>query len=363
MFQPHAHGQPLALDVQPPSGQAPVHIPGRVAGGQDDGLAPEFPLLPAHGIRGHEPLHAAVACEQVGHARLEMHLAPAAQDGQAHVLDDAGQAVGAEVRVRVSEDALPGPVLHEDAQDAVGVPALLAAREELAVAVGARPALAKGVVALGVHLLVDAYARHVPLPFPHVLAPLDDHRVQPQLDEPQGRKEPAGPGPHHQHPPGLAHVPVGDGREEGLLGLPVHVGAHGEVDIHGSLPRVDASPQHPHGLWLDAPVPPQEGDDALLVVGVLGQYSQIKFLCHHVEMPRKVISFPRFPQVPPALCGCRRRARSCRRAGHARVPGGGIPWQNAPWGAQNTCILPAIRENLVTFAVRTKASTTRKTKG
>ena len=117
-----------------------------------------------------------------------MHLAAASQDGQAHVLDDAGQPVGADVRMCVGQNVLLGPMLHEDAQDAVGISALLTACEELAVAVGASSALAKGVVALGIHALFHTYARHILLPFPHVLASLDDHWVQSQFDEAQRRK-------------------------------------------------------------------------------------------------------------------------------------------------------------------------------
>ena len=193
-------------------------------------------------------------------------------------------------------------MLHEDAQDAVGISALLTACEELAVAVGTRSALAKGVVALGIHALFHTYARHILLPFPHVLASLDDHRVQSQFDEAQRRKESARAGTHHQHAPGLAHVVVFDGGEECLLGLLVKVCTHGQIDIHGALPRVDAPPQHPYGLWFDAPVALQKSDDALLVIGILGQYSQIEFLCHNVEMRCKVISFPPFRQIPVPLC-------------------------------------------------------------
>ena len=321
MFQSHPHGQSFAFDVQMPCVQAAVHIAGRVTRGQDDRLAPQFLLLTAYGIHGKQSLHLSVPHEQVGHACLEVHLAAASQDGQAHVLDDAGQPVGADVRMCVGQNVLLGPMLHEDAQDAVGISALLTACEELAVAVGTRSALAKGVVALGIHALFHTYARHILLPFPHVLASLDDHRVQSQFDEAQRRKESARAGTHHQHAPGLAHVVVFDGGEECLLGLLVKVCTHGQIDIHGALPRVDAPPQHPYGLWFDAPVALQKSDDALLVIGILGQYSQIEFLCHNVEMRCKVISFPPFGQIPVLLCWLQGRF-SGAEAGESGASGG-----------------------------------------
>ena len=45
-----------------------------------------------------------------------MYLAATAQDGLAHVLDDARQLVRTDVGVRIAEDAGAGPVLTEDAQ-------------------------------------------------------------------------------------------------------------------------------------------------------------------------------------------------------------------------------------------------------
>ena len=87
------------------------------------------------------------------------------------------------MRMGVGEDGWAGSVLYEDLQDAVGVAALLAARVELAVAVGSCPSLAEAVVALGVNTLLRTDACQVLLALANIFASLHDNRLQSKLDE------------------------------------------------------------------------------------------------------------------------------------------------------------------------------------
>ena len=107
-----------------------------------------------------------------------------AEDGFAHVLDDAGQFICTNVGMGIGEDAGAGAMLTEDAENLLSVAALLAAGVEFAVGVCACAALAKGVVALGVDALFGSDAGQVLLAVAHVLATLHHDGAQAQFDEP-----------------------------------------------------------------------------------------------------------------------------------------------------------------------------------
>ena len=269
MLQSHSHSQSLAFQMEVSVGHASVHIPCRMTCGQDDGIGMELLLLSEFGIHGHQSSDASLLYEQVGHARLEMNLSSAPEDGLSHIFYHPWQSVCADVWMCIRQDTFLGTVLYEYFQDTVGISPFLAACIEFAVAVRACAALAKGIVALGIHLLVGAYACHIFLPLSHILSALDDHGAQTQFDEAQCSKESSRTSSHHQHTSLLAYIPVLNGAEEHLFGLFVQIDPYGEVDIDVSLSGIYAPPQYPDGLWLDALVLLQKTHDALLVISIL----------------------------------------------------------------------------------------------
>ena len=107
-----------------------------------------------------------------------MNLAATVQDGIAHGLNDPGQLVRADVRMRVYQDVRRGSVLAKHPQNLLHVAPLLAARVELPVRVGAGSAFAETVVRLRVHCLRARYLRQVALAAAHILAPFYHYRAQ-----------------------------------------------------------------------------------------------------------------------------------------------------------------------------------------
>lgn len=267
VFQADAYGQSLGLHLYVGGVEVAVDVAGGVPRSQDDAGGKELAVAAAYAA------HLIALYDEGGHARLEVHFATAGEDGAAHVLYDARQAVGAHVGMCVHQYVGVGAVLHEDAEHLLAVAALLAARVELTVAVGPCPTLAEGVVALGVHALLGAYAGQVLLAFAHVLAAFHHYGAQPQLYQTEGGKEASRACSHDDDGATLAHVGVMDGREELPPGLLAHEGAHCEVDVNCPLPGVYAAAEHLHGIGLEAALAPEIGDDAALIVGIARAYA------------------------------------------------------------------------------------------
>ena len=97
--------------------------------------------------------HAVTFQQQTGHLRLKMYLATTSDNGVAHVLDDARQLVGADMRMGIRQDVRRGAMLTEHMENLLDVATLLAAGIELAIAIGTGTSLSKTVVALTIHLL------------------------------------------------------------------------------------------------------------------------------------------------------------------------------------------------------------------
>ena len=85
---------------------------------------------------------------------LEMHFPSGCFDLFAHSLDDAGQAIGADVGMGIGEDVSGGSVLAEDAEDALHVATFFGTRIEFAVRESSGSAFSKGVIALAVYDVV-----------------------------------------------------------------------------------------------------------------------------------------------------------------------------------------------------------------
>ena len=101
-------------------------------------------------------------------------------------------------------------MLAKDVQDLIHRAALLAARIELTIRVGARASLAKAIVRLAVHLMLAADQRNVFLSLTHILATLQDDGTQAQLDQSQGGEKPSRAGTNHDDGLPARHILVTD---------------------------------------------------------------------------------------------------------------------------------------------------------
>ena len=185
----HAEGEGLGLEQPAAAGKELVDVAGRMACGEDHGVA----LDDTASVDDH-PADAALLDLEVDNARIEMILAAMLHNRLPHAGDDGGQAVGADMGVDVDHDVGVGAMLHEELQHLADVAALGGARVELAVAVGPCAALAEAPVAVGVHLLGAHHADDVGLALLHGLAALDDDGLHAQLQRPQGCEEARGAG-------------------------------------------------------------------------------------------------------------------------------------------------------------------------
>ena len=278
VLQPDAYGNTLCLNLHAVGIQPAIDVARRVACGKHDGRGAEHARLPVR--LALDALDAVSRYQQRGHLRLEVHLSATAQNGVAHVLNHTRQLVGADVGVCVGEYRHGGSVLAEDVENLLHVAALLAARVELAVAVGTCSALAKAVVRFGVDGMLAADAGDVLLAAVHVLAPLHDDGAEAQLDEAQRSKQPARACTYDQDCRTPLHV--------GIVGVEVFVVGRqlvderpdAEVDVHLPLTGVDAALQHPHGVDGTDVKPVGVGDvvlHSLLVVGLLRQHTELVF--------------------------------------------------------------------------------------
>src|SRR4051812_17286279 len=87
---------------------------------------------------------------KIRNLRIEMHFTAMLDDRLADVLDDSRQLVGTNVRVRLIADALIGTVLNENIEHLFNIAPLAAAGIKLSIAIGARTAFSKTIIAFGV---------------------------------------------------------------------------------------------------------------------------------------------------------------------------------------------------------------------
>ena len=286
MLQANTNGQSLRLDVNAALCKVAIDIACRMACSKDDGTVKCGARGMGQGARGYlcfySHNYSLAPCplllapnNQPCHLGLEVHLAATGKDGLAHVLDDTRQAVGTDMRMGIGEDGRAGSVLHEDLQDAVGVAALLAARVELAVAVGPCPTLAKAVVALGVNALLRTNACQVLLALANIFASLHDNRLQPQFDESQSSKQSARTSSDHNNRRTVAHIFIYIRFEVLQRRFLADISPYGQIDINRPLAGIDAATQHAHSSRFDSLFLAKISKDALFVVCLPGQDTQV----------------------------------------------------------------------------------------
>ena len=282
MLQAYTDGESFCFDVDAALCKVAIDVAGRMACSKDDGTVKCGARGMGQGARGYlcfySHNYSLAPCplllapnNQPCHLRLEVNFATTGKDGLAHVLDDARQAVGADMRMGVGEDGWAGSVLYEDLQDAVGVAALLAARVELAVAVGSCPTLAEAVVALGVNTLLRTDACQVLLALANIFASLYDNRLQSKLDESQGCEQSAWTCPNHNDRWAIADIFIYIRLEVLQRRLLAYVSPYGQVDINRPLTGIDAATQDAHSSRFDSFFLAKISKDALFVVCLPGQ--------------------------------------------------------------------------------------------
>ena len=152
VLKSHANRQPLCLDLDATLGEIAIDIARTMTCGKDDGPT-ERELLAALNTLSLNAHDGVALKEETGHASEMMHLTATSQYRVAHVLDDTGQAVGANMRMGIAENIHRSPMLAEDIQNFFYITALLTACVEFAVGICSCPTLAITIVALGIHLL------------------------------------------------------------------------------------------------------------------------------------------------------------------------------------------------------------------
>lgn len=190
MFEAYTDGDTLGFDLNVTGNEEAIDVAGGVTGGENDGTA-QLEVVVRDKIAAYTTDYAVVLNEEVGHASLKMDFAATAEDGSANVLDDAREAVGADVRMRIGKDSGGCAVLAEDVKDLLHGAAFLGACVELAVGISPCPTLAKRVVAFGVNNMLARNTGEITFALMNILATLDDDRPQPQLDETQSSEESA----------------------------------------------------------------------------------------------------------------------------------------------------------------------------
>ena len=188
--------------------------------------------------------------EKGGHTGLEMDFTTALQDGLAHVLDDARQAVGSDMGVGIDQNIGVGTMLHEDTKDLLAVATFLAAGVELAVAIGSGSPFPKGVVALGIHALVGTDAGNVLLALVDISPTLYHNGAIPQFDEAEGCEKSTGTGTYHHHRGAVADIVICDGDDGTFLGLLVDENTDGKVDENRTMASIDTTLQNTDGRTL-----------------------------------------------------------------------------------------------------------------
>ena len=139
MLQTHAHGHPFLFDLHSRGVQIAINVAGGVSGGEHHGA---FPLVAAGRAHTLHALSVGREEERID-TRAKMHLTARFDDLPPHGGDDAREAVGANVGVRVGKNVGGGTMLAEDAENAGHIAALLGAGVEFSVRKRPRAAFAE----------------------------------------------------------------------------------------------------------------------------------------------------------------------------------------------------------------------------
>ena len=206
-------------------------------------------LLSGSGVHAHHAISLSREEEFVD-TSLEMHLTARRFDLFAHTLDDAGQAVGADVGMGIGEDVGAGTMLAEDAEDALHVAALFRARIEFAIGEGSCPTLSEGIVALAVDDVVAGDSGDVFFTAIYVASTFEDDGAHPEFYESEGCKESSGSCSHNDGLGRGTDIAIVDALERQGGGVFVDEDLEGEIDHHLSLSRIDATLDGADGMNL-----------------------------------------------------------------------------------------------------------------
>ena len=126
MLKSHAYRQTLCLDIYSTLGKITIDITGTMTCGKDDRTTklPLLATLDTHSLDAHNGV---AIKKKTGHACEMMHLATTSQYRVAHVLDDTGKTVGANMGMGIAENIHRGSMLAEYIQNFIYIPALLTA--------------------------------------------------------------------------------------------------------------------------------------------------------------------------------------------------------------------------------------------
>ena len=190
VFQSDTHSNALGFHLNLGFCQIAVDVAGRVTRGQNDRPA-ELPLLWGRGkavnfsdrYRLH-PHSLVTLKDETHHFRLEMHLTPTFENGVAHVLYHPWQFVGADMRMRVSQNGSGCPMLAKHIQYLVYTAPLLASGVEFAVGIGTGTSFPETIVTLAIHFLCFGDERKVFLALSHILSALYHNGTKPLLYQP-----------------------------------------------------------------------------------------------------------------------------------------------------------------------------------
>ena len=261
MLDAHAHSESLRLELDAAAVEHLVDVPGRMAGSQHDGRPFDERIAEQHA------LDTVLPDAQAGRTGPEDELAPGLLDRPADRRDDAGKAVGPDMRMSVVENRLVGAVKAKHLERLAVIAPLFGTGVQLAVGISPGPALAESVVAVGIDLAVAIDPSDVALTGRDVLAALEHDGPQPALDQPQCGEQPRRPRPDHHH-----GRPSPDERivEPHRVGLPLMVDVHldAQIDPDGTAPRVDRTPHDAHQRDARRIHPQVAGDQRKIVLHV-----------------------------------------------------------------------------------------------
>ena len=164
----------------------------------------------------------------------------------AHIGDDLGQQIAADVGPRIAEDVDGGLMAHEGLVDAAHVATLGGARVELAVGVGASAAFAEAIVAVGID---DAHrwpveTLEVDAARVHGFTAVDDDRGHAGAGEFVGAKQATGPVADHDHL--RRPLRLHGHRQAKLLAIGQRRRRHLQMKAHPTTASIDHAPRDPH---------------------------------------------------------------------------------------------------------------------
>ena len=236
MFESHAYGYALGLNLDPLIFKEVIHIARRVAGGKQYRAVPFFAVVCAYTCDCR-----LVAVEnQPLDTSAEMHLAARGDDGLAHGFYHRGKLVGADMRVGVDEYIFLRAMLMEYLKHFLYRPALFAAGIEFAVGVSAGTALAEAIVGVGVYDSLAVDSCHVASATVYILAAFEYYRLETELDKFKSREQACRTGSDNNHLWCVGHIAIfywGDGYGRFIDLVDMH--GNGEVYSHAPLTGVD----------------------------------------------------------------------------------------------------------------------------